>query len=481
MKRDFPNLYIGGRWIAPVRPAAVDVVNPATEEAVARVAMGAAADVDRAVAAAAAAVEGWATRPPAERADALDRLITIYARRRGEMAEAITQEMGAPHDLAHGAQTGVGMSHLRSFATLARSHGFAHRLPDAPDADMILHEAIGVAGLITPWNWPMNQIAQKVGAALAAGCAMVLKPSEMAPLSALLFAEMVDEAGLPPGVFNLVNGDGPEVGEALARHTDVAMVSLTGSGRAGEAVTRAAAPTVKRVVLELGGKGANLIFADAELEASVRRGVQAAFANSGQSCNAPTRMLVEASVYSKAVEIAAEAANATRMGDPASPGPHLGPLSSARQFERVRGYIRDGAASGSRLVAGGDSRPDGVNRGYFVKPTVFADVDPDARIAQEEIFGPVLCMTPFADEAEGVRLANATPYGLTNHIQTVDPERARRVARRLRSGMVVVNHAPRSPGSPFGGMKQSGNGREGGRWGLEEFLEVKSVSGWPAS
>ncbi|MFN3643604.1 MAG: aldehyde dehydrogenase family protein [Gemmobacter sp.] len=469
---------IGGDWVAPRGTRRRALVDPATEEVWDEVAMADSADVACAVQAAAQALPGWAATDPAARGALLERLATGIEQRAGEIAAAITREMGAPVALARGNQIRIALQHLRTFAALARSHPFEGPLrPDAPQ-DRILHQPIGVCALITPWNWPLNQIAQKVGAAMAAGCTVVLKPSEQAPLSAALFGRVMADVGVPAGVFNLIQGDA-EAGEALARHPGVRMVSLTGSGRAGAAVSVAAAPTVKRVVLELGGKGPNLIFADTDVEAAVALGTAQCFANSGQSCNAPTRMLVERSVYARAVEIAAETARATPVGDPAQEGPHLGPLASARQFETVQRYIRLGIDEGARLVAGGPGRPEGMTRGYFARPTVFADVAPGMRIAREEIFGPVLSILPFDSEAEAIGLANDSDFGLAAYVQTGDPARAARVARAVECGVVVLNRSARAPGSPFGGVKQSGNGREGGRWGLEEFLEVKAVAGWP--
>lgn len=479
--RQASQFYIDGAWTDPVHARSMNVINPATEEPCGVVALGSADDVDLAVTAASRAFPAWMATSPEERASLLDRLAGSYERRAQELAETISLEMGAPMTLAAGSQVKIGLSHIRSFANVLRDYGFEHRLrPDTPH-DRILLEPIGVCGLITPWNWPMNQIAQKVAAALAAGCTSILKPSELAPLSAVLFAEFIEEAGYPPGVFNLVNGEGPVVGEAMALHRDIQMISLTGSGRAGAAVSRAAAATFKRVVLELGGKGPNIIFADSDIALSVARGTAQCFNNSGQSCNAPTRMLVERSVYDEAVDIAANTARATMLGDPATAGAHLGPVASARQFTIVQDYIRSGIDEGARLVAGGLGRPDGIERGYYVRPTVFADVSHAMRIGREEIFGPVLSIMPFDDEAEAVRLANDTSFGLAGYVQTADPARAMRMARALRCGVVVLNGAVRAPGSPFGGMKHSGNGREGGRWGLEEFLEVKAVSGWPGA
>ncbi|WP_372841689.1 aldehyde dehydrogenase family protein, partial [Phaeovulum sp.] len=348
--------------------------------------------------------------------------------------------------------------------------------PHAPRT-RISFEPVGVVGLITPWNWPMNQIALKVVPALLAGCTMVLKPSEIAPLSALLFAEILHEAGVPPGVFNLVNGDGLGVGTQLSTHPDVAMISFTGSTRAGIAITKAAADTLKKVALELGGKGANLVFADADAEA-VKRGVRHCFNNSGQSCNAPTRMLVERAAYADAVEIARQAALATRVGSAHEAGRHIGPVVSEAQYTKIQGMIEKGVAEGARLVAGGPGRPDGLNRGWFVRPTVFADVTPDMTIAREEIFGPVLSIIPFDTEEEALSIANDTPYGLTNYVQTTDGTRANRLARSLRSGMVEMNGISRGAGAFFGGVGASGRAREGGHWGIEEFLDSKTISGW---
>ncbi len=396
-----------------------------------------------------------------------------------DMGEAISLEMGAPIAMAKAAQAGAGAGHIKSFIRAFKSFEFDRELGSHAPGDRILMEPVGVCGLITPWNWPMNQVTLKVIPALAAGCTMVLKPSEIAPLSSHLFAEMLDEAGFPAVVFNLVNGDGPGVGTQLSGHPDIDMISFTGSTRAGIAISENAANTIKRVSLELGGKGANLIFSDAD-DKAVTRGARHCFNNSGQSCNAPTRMLVERSVYDQAVEHAAAAAEQTAVDIASKEGRHIGPVVSETQFNKIQTLIEKGIEEGARLVAGGPGRPEGVDRGYFVRPTVFADVNNEMTIAREEIFGPVLSIIPFEDEAEAVSIANDTPYGLTNYVQTQDQDRAHRVARRLRSGMVEMNGQSRGAGAPFGGYKQSGNGREGGMWGLEDFLEVKSVSGWAA-
>ncbi|MBF9048623.1 aldehyde dehydrogenase family protein [Roseobacter sp. HKCCD9010] len=469
--------YINGQWVAPHQPDDFPVIDPSTEEVCATISLGSEADTNAAVAAAKAAFNGWAATPIADRIAALQRLRDVYKKRAGEMAEAISQEMGAPIDLAKQQQVGAGIWHLDGFLNAAKEFAWDHPLgPQAP-TERILHEPIGVCALITPWNWPMNQIVLKCAPALVTGCTMILKPSEIAPLSGLLFAEMMDEADLPPGVFNMVNGDGPGVGSTLSAHPDVDMVSFTGSTRAGRLISIAAADTIKRVSLELGGKGANIIFADAD-EKAVKSGVIRCFRNTGQSCNAPTRMMVERSRYDQAVEIAAATAQATTVGPANEEGRHIGPAVSEMQFNKIQDLIQKGIDEGARLVAGGTGRPENLNRGYYIRPTVFADVTPDMTIYREEIFGPVLSVIPFEDEAHAVEMANDTPYGLTNYIQTGDNEKLRRVARQLRSGMVEGNGVGFGQGSPFGGFKQSGNGREGGSFGLHEFLEIKAVSGW---
>ena len=477
---DKRRFYIDGRWMTPEGAPALDVIDPSTEEPCARIALGRRKDTDRAVAAARAAFEGWMRTAPADRLALIERLAEIYDRRGEEMARAISMEMGAPIDLSRQQQVTAGGYHIRNFIRAVKGFEFERRLGSHAPNDRILMEPIGVVGMITPWNWPMNQIVLKVVPALATGCTMVLKPSEVAPLSAMLFAEMIDEAGFPPGVFNLVNGDGPGVGTDLSGHGDVDMISFTGSTRAGIAIQKNAAETIKRVALELGGKGANIVFADAD-EKAVKRGVLRCMNNSGQSCNAPTRMLVERGIYDAAVAEAAAVAGRIAVGPAAEEGRHMGPVVSEAQWNKIQRLIETGIEEGARLVAGGPGRPEGVNRGYFVRPTVFADVRNDMTIAREEIFGPVLSIIPFRDEEEAIAIANDTAYGLTDYVQTTDGEKAVRVARRLRAGMVEMNGQSRGAGAPFGGYKMSGNGREGGVWGLEEYLEVKSVSGWPAA
>ena len=473
-KREF---YINGQWVAPSQANDCQVIDPSTEEACAVISLGAQADTDAAVAAAKAALPGWMATPVAERIALVEKLVDIYKTRGEDLAQAMSSEMGAPIDMSRTQQVGAGIWHLKNFIRAAKSFEFEKPLGDHAPEDRIIHEAVGVAALITPWNWPMNQITLKVGAAAVAGCTMVLKPSEQSPLNAMIFAEMMDEAGFPAGVFNLVNGDGVGVGSQLSAHPDVDMVSFTGSTRAGTAISKAAADTLKKVHLELGGKGANVVFADAD-EKAVKRGVLHMMNNTGQSCNAPSRMLVERSIYDQAVETAAEVAAKVTVGSAHDEGRHVGPVVNELQWTKIQGLIQQGIDEGARLVAGGTGRPDGMNKGYYVKPTIFADANNQMTIAREEIFGPVLTMIPFDSEAEAIEIANDTPYGLTNYVQTQDPARANRMARALRSGMVEMNGKSRGAGSPFGGMKQSGNGREGGTWGLEDFLEVKAVGGW---
>ncbi|SFI78563.1 aldehyde dehydrogenase family protein [Celeribacter neptunius] len=469
--------YIDGQWVAPLGGTTVDVINPATEEAFATVALGSSADVDAAVAAAKAAFPSFARTTKTERLELLAAIREAYQLRYDEMAAAITEEMGAPISLSDRAQAAVGIGHLDGVVKALEGFEFEH---ENAVGDLILHEPIGVCGFITPWNWPINQIALKVIPALAAGCTMVLKPSELTPMNALIYAEILHEAGVPKGVFNLVNGDGPGVGAALSAHPDVAMISFTGSTRAGVEISKAAAPTVKRVTLELGGKSPNILLDDCNLEEAVTRGARHCFQNTGQSCNAPTRMLVPESRYEAAMEIAKEVAEATEVGLPSQPGNHIGPLVSQPQYDKVQGLIQTAIDEGARLVAGGPDRPEGFNRGYFVRPTVFGDVTNDMTIAQEEVFGPVLAMISYADDEDAVKIANDTPYGLAAYVQTGDSAeskaRGMAIAREIRAGMVHLNGSDISYGSPFGGYKLSGNGREGGVYGIEDFCEIKAIS-----
>lgn len=467
------NFYINGQWVAPEKSNDFAVIDPSTEEQCAVVSLGNQEDTDAAVQAARNAFDAWSQTSKTDRVALLKRLLEIYNDRAEEMAQAMSLEMGAPINLSRSSQVGAGSWHLEGFLDAFDSFEFERAFTPT---ETTLFEPIGVCALITPWNWPMNQIMLKVVPALATGCTVVLKPSEIAPLSGILFSEFIHEAGFPAGVYNMVNGDGVGVGSQLSVHPDVDMVSFTGSTRAGIAISKAAADTLKRVSLELGGKGANIIFEDAD-EKAVTRGARHCFQNSGQSCNAPTRMLVHKSRYDDAVETAAAVANATRVGPASEEGRHIGPVVSETQFNKIQKLIET-SISEARLVAGGLGRPDGLNRGYYVKPTVFADVTNDMTIAREEVFGPVLSIIPFETEEEAISIANDTPYGLTNYVQTQDDEKRRRVARRLRSGMVETNGVGLAKGSPFGGYKQSGNGREGGIYGIEEFLEVKAVSGW---
>lgn len=471
-KRDF---YINGQWVAPAKPNDYAVIDPSTEEQCAVISLGGQADTDAAVGAARAAFDSWSQTSKAERTKLIEKLAEIYDARQEEMAQAMSMEMGAPIELSRNQQVGAGSWHIGGFLKAFKDFSFDR---DFTATEKTLLEPIGVCALITPWNWPMNQIILKAIPAMATGCTVVLKPSEIAPLSGLLFAEFVHEAGFPAGVFNMLNGDGPGVGSQLSVHPEVDMVSFTGSTRAGIAISKAAADTLKRVSLELGGKGANIIFEDAHPKAA-KSGAIRCFRNSGQSCNAPTRMLVHKSRYDEAVEMAADVAKNTHVGPASDEGQHIGPVVSEAQYNKIQGLIEVGMSE-ARLVAGGLGRPDGLNRGYYVKPTVFADVNNQMTIAREEVFGPVLSIIPFETEEEAIAIANDTPYGLTNYIQTDDTEKRRRVARRVRSGMVETNGSGFAQGSPFGGYKQSGNGREGGVYGLEEFLEVKAVSGWAA-
>jgi aldehyde dehydrogenase (NAD+) len=465
------HFYIGGRWTAPAAPRSRDIINPATEEAIGQVSLGGEADVDQAVAAARAAFAGYSQSSVAERLALLQRIVEIYQRRYDEMAAVISREMGAPITLAKQLQASGGLFHLTTAVETLKSFAFEEKISQA----RVVKQPIGVCGLISPWNWPIAQVTAKVAPALATGCTMVLKPSEIAPLSAMLFAEILDEAGVPPGVFNLVNGLGGEVGACIARHPGIDMVSFTGSTRAGVEVTRAAAASVKRVTLELGGKSANVVLDDARLEVAVPQGVMAVMANSGQTCVAPTRMLVPRRLQAQVLDIARATLDAVVVGQPDDPATFMGPLSNVAQFEKVNSAVQRAADEGVRLGFGGAGRPERFRRGYFVQPTLFADVDNRSAIAREEIFGPVLAVIPYDSEEEAIRIANDSPYGLAGYVQSADAARAAQVAMRLEAGYIVVNQANFDFGAPFGGFKQSGNGREWGQAGFDEYLERKSI------
>ena len=466
--------YIDGQWVDPVEPRTLDVVNPATEEVIGRISLGSAADVDAAVAAATRAFESYSQTSREERIELLSAIIDTFAKRHDEIAEAIMDEMGAPWKLAKGAQAASGPQHFKAALKALKTYPFE----EESGTTLIVREPIGVCGLITPWNWPINQIAVKVAPALAAGCTMILKPSEIAPFDAMIFAEVLDEAGVPAGVFNLINGDGPGVGTALSQHPGIAMVSFTGSTRAGVLVAQNAAPTVKRVAQELGGKSANILLDDVDFAKAVAAGAGDVFENTGQSCDAPTRMLVPKERLEQATAIAADVANSTRVGDPHDEDTDIGPVVSDTQWHKVQALIGKGIEEGAMLAAGGTGRPDDLDKGYFVKPTVFSNVSNDMTIAREEIFGPVLTIIPYEDEDDAVSIANDTPYGLSGYVSSSDLDRARRVASRLRTGMVHINGAWLDSMAPFGGYKQSGNGREWGAHGIDEFLEVKSIYGY---
>jgi len=471
------NFYINGKWVNPINQKELQVIDPATEKSCATISLGGKEDVNAAVIAAKKAFETWGFASKEDRIKLLEKLYEIYKKRWNDISDAITLEMGAPKDFSSKLQTGTGASHIKSFIRYLKNFEFERPLGQHAPNQRILYEPKGVCALITPWNWPMNQVCLKVIPALAAGCTMVLKPSELAPLSSMILAEIIDEAKFPSGVFNLVNGDGAITGDALTSHPDVNMISFTGSTRAGALISKNAAQDFKRVSLELGGKGANIIFKDADPEA-IERGALRCFRNSGQSCNAPTRMLVESSMYNEAVERLKKYANEFKVDDPNKEGDHIGPVISETQYNKIQNLIQKGIDEGAKLVAGGTGKPNGLDKGYYVKPTVFADVNNNMEIAKTEIFGPVLSVMPFKTEEEAISIANDTPYGLTNYIQTQDPEKVKRVARKLRSGMVDVNGAGIAVDAPFGGYKHSGIGREAGQEGLTEFLEVKSVGGW---
>jgi aldehyde dehydrogenase (NAD+) len=465
--------YINGAWVDPVTPKTLDVINPATEEAFATISVGSAADVDRAVAAAKAAFPAFTRTSKAERLKLLKRILEIYNERAEDIAKAVSDEMGAPMSWARDAQAWAGRAHMESTIAALEKFEFEHQRGNS----RIVQEGIGVVALITPWNWPLNQIVCKVAPAIAAGCTMVLKPSEIAPMSGLVWTEIMHAAGVPKGVYNMVNGDGPSVGQVMAGHKDVDMVSFTGSTRAGIIVAKTAADTVKRVAQELGGKSANIILPDADLETAVTKGVEGCFGNTGQSCDAPTRMLVPAKHHDQALTIAKKAAENHKVGDPKAADTVLGPVVSELQFNKVQRLIEAGIAEGATLVTGGTGRPEGLNRGYYVRPTVFGNVKPEMTIAREEIFGPVLSIMPYETEEQAIEIANDTVYGLAAYVQSKDIKHARKVARELRAGQVSINYPDWDTFAPFGGYKQSGNGREYADWGIHDFLETKGIVG----
>jgi len=470
--------YINGKWVDPINQNELEVIDPSNEEVCAIISLGDSEDTNLAVESAKKAFPMWSSTSKEERIKLLNNLYEIYKSRWNKMAESISIEMGSPIDWSIEEQSSSGANHIKNFIQTLTNFEFESAFAfDSESNNHITYEPIGVCALITPWNWPINQITLKVIPALAAGCTMILKPSEIAPLSAIVFAEMIHDAGFPPGVFNLVNGNGDGVGTQLAKHPDIDMISFTGSTRAGKLISKNSADTIKRVCLELGGKGGNIIFADSDPDA-VKRGIKHVMGNSGQSCNHPTRMLVEKSIYDRAVKEAIEEANSTKVDISSKKGDHIGPVVSKIQYDKIQNLIQTGIDEGANLVAGGLSRPEGLNNGYFVKPTIFADVTNNMKIAREEIFGPVVSIIPFDTEEEAISITNDTDYGLTNYVQTQDKEKAKRVAKQLRSGGVEINGFGVSGGTPFGGFKQSGNGREGGKWGLEEYLEVKAISGW---
>jgi len=472
-KREF---YINGKWVKPSKKNDFEVINPSNEEPFATISLGCKEDTNAAVDSAKKAFVAWKETSKEKKIVLLEKLLKIYKKRFNEMTNTISVEMGAPIDWSSSAQAASGQSHLEDFILRLKNFNFEERF-DSKSNNHISYEPIGVCGLITPWNWPINQIALKVVPALATGCTMILKPSEIAPISAMLFAEMIDEAGFPSGVFNLVNGDGAGVGTQISSHPDIDLVSFTGSTRAGKLISKNAAETIKRVCLELGGKGGNIVFADSYPNA-VRDGIRNVMSNSGQSCDAPTRMLVEKSIYQRAIKEAAEEANLIKVDIASKKGDHIGPVVSKTQYDKIINLIENGIKEGATLAAGGPDLPKNLNKGYFIKPTIFTNVTNDMEIAKKEIFGPVLSIIPFETEDEAIKITNNTEYGLGNYLQTEDKEKAHRVAKKLRSGCVYINGNAADPGTPFGGYRQSGNGREGGVWGLEEYLEVKTITGW---
>jgi aldehyde dehydrogenase (NAD+) len=470
--REYLKFYIDGQWVEPLRPNALEVDNPTTEEVSGKIALGSSADVDLAVNAARRAFTTWSQTTREERLDVLQAVLAEYQKRAGDLADAVSEEMGAPASLAAGPQVNLGLGHLMTAIDVLKNYEFEER----HGSTLVVKEPVGVCGLITPWNWPINQIACKVYPALATGCTMVLKPSEVAPYSAQIFTEIVDAAGVPAGVYNLVFGDGPGVGVPLSSHPDVDMVSFTGSTRAGIEVARNAAPTVKRVTQELGGKSPNIVLDDEDFAKNVAAGVSVMMMNSGQSCNAPSRMLVPNSRMDEAIETAKQTAGAVKVGDP-SDKTAIGPVASKVQFDKIQGLIQKGIDEGATVAIGGPGRPDGLDKGYYVKPTVFAHVNNDMTIAREEIFGPVLCILGYDDLDEAIEIANDTDYGLAGYVSAADLDTARQVARRIRAGSVAINHGF-DMGAPFGGYKRSGNGREWGQFAFDEFLEIKAALGY---
>ena len=473
---DRRNFYINGKWIKPFKKNDFPVINPSNEEVFATISLGSKEDTDAALKAAKNSFSSWKETSKAERIKLLERLLENYKKRFDEMAEAMSLEMGSPIDYAISTHAASGQSHIEDFIIRLKEYKFEEHFDDKSN-NYITHEPIGVCGLITPWNWPINQIALKVIPALATGCTMILKPSEISPISGMLFAEIMDQTGFPPGVFNLVNGDGNGVGTQMSSHPDVDMISFTGSTRAGKLITKNAADTIKRVCLELGGKGGNIVFSDSYPNA-VRDGIRNVMSNSGQSCDAPTRMLVEETIYERAVKEAIDEAKKIKVDIASKKGDHIGPVVSKVQYDKIIKLIKDGIKEGATLAAGGPELPEGLNKGYFIKPTIFTHVTNNMQIAKKEIFGPVLSIIPFKTEDEAVKITNDTEYGLGNYLQTEDKEKAKRVAKKLRSGVVYINGNGADSGTPFGGYRQSGNGREGGTWGLEEYLEVKTITGW---
>ena len=469
---DLKRFFINGKWVLPNSKKGFPVIDPSNEQVIGEIILGNSQDVERAVSAAKNAFKIFSKTSKEERLELLQRLLLIMEKRFEDLAQAITKEMGSPITFSRDSQADSGVGHLRGFIDCLKSQSEREKISNG---DILVREPIGVCGLITPWNWPINQITLKVIPALAVGCTCILKPSEHTPLSAKVFTEIVEEANYPPGVYNLINGDGPTVGTLLSKHQDIDMVSFTGSTRAGISVSKNAADTVKRVTLELGGKSPNLVFADCDLEQRVKEAVLECFSNSGQSCDAPTRLLVEKSCYEEVIKIARKAAENQMVDDPYKPGNHIGPLFDKIQFIRVQNMIKFGIEEGAKILIGGLGKPEGFERGWYVKPTIFYDVNNQMKVAREEIFGPVLVIIPFEGEDDAIKIANDTPYGLASYLQTGNSERAERVASQLRAGSVHINGGSLNYGSPFGGYKQSGNGREGGDLGLEDFQEIKTI------